>query len=331
MGTRADSTRSPSTGSTSSGSPLDAIVGESAAMRSVKQLVDMVARNHCTVFITGESGVGKELLTQTIHKLSPRADKPLIAANCGALPETLLESQLFGHLKGAFTGATQDTLGIFRAANQGTVFLDEITEMSPMLQVKLLRVLQEREVTPVGSTEPISVDLRILAASNRSLERVREESGLREDLYYRLCVVHIDLPPLRRRREDIALLVHHFVHRHAVDYGRDPLSFAAGAMTRLQEYSWPGNVRELSNTIERLYALSAGPVIKADDLSPHLHSVPPVDDALIAGRLPSWEEAEKALIRRALQATDGQKAAAAKLLKIDRHRLMRKIRKYDIS
>jgi transcriptional regulator with PAS, ATPase and Fis domain len=284
------------------------------------------------VLLTGCSGVGKELIASTIHRLSPRLAEPFVPTNCGALPETLLESQLFGHEKGAFTGATQSTLGIFRAADRGTAFLDEITEMSPALQVKLLRVLQEREVTPVGGTGPHPVDIRLIAASNRPMEELLDEKIIRRDLYYRLSVVHIEIPPLSERREDIDDLVTHFVHRHALEYGTEPVRLSPDARALLAAHDWPGNVRELSNILERAYALGLGPVVAADDLAPHLRMAAPQPQAppRPAG-LPSWEESEKQLILRALEAANGQKTVAARLLKIDRHRLARKIKKYALD
>jgi transcriptional regulator with PAS, ATPase and Fis domain len=292
----------------------------------------MVAENHCTVLITGPSGSGKELIARTIRRLSPRSNKPFVSTNCGALPESLLESQLFGHEKGAFTGATRSTLGIFRASNRGTVFLDEITEMSPALQVKLLRVLQEREVTPVGGTRPHAVDIRLIAASNRPMEELLDDKILRRDLYYRLSVVHIEIPRLQDRREDIPLLATHFVHRHALEYGRPPVQLTAEASRLLMQYDWPGNVRELSNAIERLYALRLGPRISAADLSLQLRHTPSRRREEPANTyLPSWEESEKQLIVRALSAANGQKTVAARLLKIDRHRLARKIKKYQLD
>jgi len=311
---------------------LHKIIGCSAAMRQVKQLVRMVAENHCTVLITGQSGSGKELVARTIRQLSPRRDNPFISTNCGALPESLLESQLFGHEKGAFTGATRSTLGIFRAADKGTVFLDEITEMSPALQVKLLRVLQEREVTPVGGTNTHPVDIRLIAASNKPMEELLDDKILRRDLYYRLSVVHIEMPGLQNRRDDIRLLMTHFVHRHALEYGCPPVRLTEQASRLLEDYDWPGNIRELSNTIERLYALKLGPLVSAADVSPQLRvaSVRRREEPPDAG-LPSWEDSEKQLIVRALRAAKGQKTVAARLLKIDRHRLARKIKKYQLS
>lgn len=292
----------------------------------------MVARNHCTVLITGQSGVGKELVARTIHGLSERCDKPFVPTNCGALPETLLESHLFGHEKGTFTGAVQSTLGIFRAAEGGTVFLDEITEMSSALQVKLLRVLQEREVTPVGGAIPLPVNVRILAASNRPMDELLDEGLLRRDLYYRLSVVQVDVPPLRHRREDISALIPHLVHRHALDYGLPPVRLTDEARSLLIASDWPGNVRELSNTIERMYALGLGPVVDADILAPQMRCAGAEGLGESArGGLPTWDDAEKQLIRRALEAANGQKSLAAKLLQIDRHRLSRKIKKYQLD
>lgn len=315
-------------------SDLNAIVGGSSAVACIRDLVRTVAANHSTILIHGESGVGKELIARTIHRLSPRRDESFVATNCGALPETLLESQLFGHVKGAFTGATHDTLGIFRAANRGTVFLDEITEMSPALQVRLLRVLQEREVTPVGSTKPQPVDVRIVAATNRPLDPTRLDGTMREDLYYRLSVVQIHIPPLRQRTEDILPLVNHFNHGHAISYAQSPLEFTHAARERLVRYNWPGNVRELSNVIERFFAVHAGPRIDIESLPPAIRdgatvSAPAANKP--TSSLPTLEEAERELIRRALEATDGQRIAAAKLLDIERHRLARKIKKYGLG
>ena len=314
---------------------LLAIVGTSPSMQLIRDLVRTVAANHSTILVQGESGVGKELIARTIHRLSPRRQQPFVAANCGALPDSLLESQLFGHVKGAFTGATSDTLGIFRAANRGTIFLDEITEMSPALQVKLLRVLQEREVTPVGSTEAMPVDVRIIAATNRALEHHAPGATMREDLYYRLSVVQIHIPPLRQRREDIDALLNYFNHRHCIAYGQGPLMLATQARQRLLAYSWSGNVRELSNVVERFFALHAGPLIREEDLPPVIQKAgerPPGQSAQAeeGHRLPTLEEAERELIVRALKQTDGQRLAAAKLLSIERHRLARKIRKYGL-
>ena len=308
------------------------IVGTSPAIQQVKQLAQMVAQNRCTVLITGQSGVGKELVARTIHRLSDRRDKPFVPTNCGALPESLLESQLFGHEKGAFTGATQSTLGIFRAADRGTTLLDEITEMSPALQVKLLRVLQEREVTPVGGTRPHAVDIRLIAASNQPMEQLLDEKTLRRDLYYRLSVVHIEIPPLSERREDVEALARHFIHLHALAYGCQPVRLTEAASRLLAAYHWPGNVRELSNTIERIYALGLGPVVSAEDLPLQLRAGASTrPEVLQPADLPSWEESEKRLITRALQAAHGQKTVAARLLKIDRHRLARKIKKYALD
>lgn len=312
---------------------LHAIVGASPAVALIRDLVRTVAANHSTILIHGESGVGKELIARTIHRLSPRRDEPFVATNCGALPETLLESQLFGHVKGAFTGATHDTLGIFRAANHGTVFLDEITEMSAALQVRLLRVLQEREVTPVGSTKSQPVDVRIIAATNRLLDPTRLDGSLREDVYYRLSVVQIHLPPLRQRTEDILPLVDHFNHGHAIAYAQPPLEFTHAAREQLARYAWPGNVRELSNVIERFFALHAGPRIDLNALPSAVRdgsaATPPT--AAPADRLPTLEEAERDLILRALEKANGQRIAAAKLLDIERHRLARKIKKYGLA
>jgi transcriptional regulator with PAS, ATPase and Fis domain len=236
-------------------------------------------------------------------------------------------------VKGAFTGATHDTLGIFRAANHGTVFLDEITEMSAALQVRLLRVLQEREVTPLGSTKPESVDVRIIAATNRPLDPTRLNATMRDDLYYRLSVVQIHIPPLRQRREDILPLVDYFNHRHALAYAQSPLEFTHAARERLVRYDWPGNVRELSNVIERFFALHAGPRIDLNALPGDVRDgrSAATSSESTANRLPTLEEAERELILRALEQSGGQRIAAAKLLDIERHRLARKIKKYGLT
>jgi transcriptional regulator with PAS, ATPase and Fis domain len=332
-----ESTRPSGVGARSTDGPpreLLSIVGTSPSVELIRDLVRTVAANHSTILIHGESGVGKELIARAIHGLSPRRDQPFVATNCGALPESLLESQLFGHVKGAFTGATADTLGIFRAADRGTIFLDEITEMSQALQVKLLRVLQEREITPVGATDAVRVDVRIIAATNHPLEGSGLGDVLREDLYYRLSVVQVHVPPLRQRREDIEPLLNHFNYRHAIAYAQSPLVFSAGAIRRLVGYSWPGNVRELSNVVERFFALHAGPSVDVGDLPPAIARAGDLAEAPAKApdpdHVPTLEEAERDLIARALKRTGGQKLAAAKLLNVERHRLARKMNKYGL-
>jgi two-component system NtrC family response regulator len=307
------------------------IIGTSPAMQEIYQVVEAVSRNKSSVLIYGENGTGKELVARTIHRKSPLADQPFLAVNCGALAETLLESQLFGHRKGAFTGAVEDHEGVFQAADGGTLFLDEISEIPLPLQVKFLRAIQEREVTPLGSTKVIHVDVRIIAATNRDLETAVAEGTFRTDLFYRLNVVPIHLPPLRDRRTDISLLVEHFVAEFSRAYGVEPKTVTPEAMRRLADYRWPGNIRELQNVIERAFALSTEPVITERDLPASI--TVPVDTAppsTLAEPLP-FEELERLNILAALRKSGGNKNEAARLLQIDRQRLYRKIEKYGIT
>src|ERR1700722_2134235 len=234
---------------------LDNIIGSSPAMEKLKQTVRTVASTASTVLIHGESGTGKELVARAVHICSPRATDPFVSVNCGAFPETLLESELFGYVKGAFTGASQNKRGLFEVAEGGTVFLDEIGEMSLTMQVKLLRVLQERSVRPVGATEEIAIDVRLIAATNRDLDKQVAENSFREDLYYRLSVIPISVPPLRERREDVPLLVNHFLKKYAPAAGKSILRVNPQSLGALCGYDWPGNVRQLENTIERAVAL----------------------------------------------------------------------------
>src|SRR5438034_1677320 len=244
---------------------LGNIIGHSERMQSVYQMIETVAAVQSTVLITGESGTGKELVARAIHDLSPRAQKPFVSVNCGAFTETLLESELFGYVKGSFTGATANRKGLFEAADSGTIFLDEIGEMSPAMQVKLLRVLQERKLRPVGATEETTVDTRVIAATNRDLANMVKEGTFREDLFYRISVIPIELPPLRERAEDIAELAAHFANKFCAQSGR-ALSISEGATRLLENYSWPGNVRELENTIERAVALETTDSIQPERL-----------------------------------------------------------------
>src|SRR5215213_6848552 len=243
------------------------IVGTSEALQSVFRLVEKVSGVNTNILIQGESGTGKELIARAIHHNSPRSERPFVAINCGALPETLLESELFGHTKGAFTGATQSRPGLFRSAEGGTVFLDEIGEISQALQVRLLRAVQEHEVTPLGSNAPARFDARIICATNRDLEREVSEGRFREDLFYRLNVIEVHLPPLRERREDIPLLVKSFIKRTAREQTAAEKSITPEAMSALINYNWPGNVRELKNAIERAFTLS-GETVDVESLPP---------------------------------------------------------------
>jgi DNA-binding NtrC family response regulator len=305
------------------------IIGTSEALQSVFRLVEKVASTNTNILIQGESGTGKELIARAIHHNSPRADRPFVAVNCGALPETLLESELFGHTKGAFTGAVSSKPGLFRSAEGGTVLLDEVGEISPAMQVRLLRALQEHEVTPLGSSSAIPFDARIICATNRDLEREVSEGRFREDLFYRLNVIEIHLPPLRERREDIPLLVRSFIMRTAREQQRDEKSVEQAAMSALINYSWPGNVRELQNAIERAFTLS-GDQIDLDSLPPRVRdaaSPAPMRDP--DGLRPTLAEIERRHIFETLAAVNQDKARAANILGIDLSTLYRKLKRYD--
>ena len=297
---------------------FEQMVGKSPAMQSVFSVVDKVAASRTTVLITGESGVGKELVARAVHKRSPRSSAPFVPVNCGAIPEGLIESELFGHAKGAFTGATSAKQGLFQAAQEGTLFLDEIGELPLTLQVKLLRALQERRIRPVGDAQDLEVDVRVVAATNRDLEAEMQAGRFREDLFYRLSVVQIRVPPLRERREDVLPLAEHFLKLFAAEHDRPVLTLSAEARRRLDEYWFPGNVRELENFIERAVALSSGAEITLEALPATLRN--PV--ALTPqGPLPAGfaldahlEAIERALIDRALSDAHGvKKDAAARL------------------
>jgi len=299
---------------------LDNIIGTSEAMQKVYQMVEKVAPRDATVLIRGESGTGKELIAQAIHQMSLRASGKFIAVNCAALPETLLESELFGHEKGAFTGAEKAKKGRFELAIGGTIFLDEIGDISQATQVKLLRVLQSKEVTRLGSEETIQVDVRTLAATNRNLEELIKEGIFREDLYYRLNVFPIYLPPLRERREDIPELISHFLKKN--DQPEDKID--AATTRALMNYQWHGNIRELENIIERMIILSGDEVITSDLLPPQFKGIMTSGDSLsidIPDEGLSIDEVEKLLINKALKKTDGNESKAAKLLGITRRKL----------
>ncbi|NOY44208.1 MAG: sigma-54-dependent Fis family transcriptional regulator [Deltaproteobacteria bacterium] len=312
---------------------VDRIVGDSPAMQAVYRLIEKVADSDASVLITGESGTGKELVARAIHRQSRRADRPFVAVNCAAIPRELLESELFGHRKGAFTGAIRDKKGRFEEAAGGTIFLDEIGEMPLDLQPKILRALQEREITPVGSNEVIRVDARVVAATNRDLEAEIEEGRFREDLYYRLAVVPIHMPSLRERPEDVPLLVAHFLKKLAPG---KTIRVTPEALDALQRYPWKGNVRELENTIERLLVLRDSDTIELEDL-PEKIRVPDQDPGLAGGfsfTLPpegiSLEEVERAVIEEALRRTGWNQSRAARLLRIPRHILLYRMEKFGI-
>ncbi len=312
------------------------IVGRSEKMQAVYQMIETVAEVQSTILITGESGTGKELVARAIHDLSPRAEKPFVSINCGAFTETLLESELFGYVKGAFTGANVNRKGLFEAAHKGTIFLDEIGEMSPAMQVKLLRVLQERKVRPVGGHEELSIDSRVIAATNRDLKAMVKDSSFREDLFYRISVIPIVLPPLRDRKEDIAELVVHFINKFCRQTGKQ-LSISAKASQLLENYAWHGNVRELEHTIERAVALERTEEIQPERLPEHISNYNP---ARINAEFEFPEEGinfvahienlEKTYVVEALSRTHGNQTKAADLLRIPVRSLRHLLDKHSI-
>ena len=309
------------------------IIGQSPAMHEIYRAIDALAQNTTTVLITGESGTGKELVARSIHTRGARAERPFVALNCGAVSDTLLDSQLFGHRRGAFTGAVADYDGVFQAAQGGTLFLDEIADIPLGLQVKFLRAVQEREVTPLGSTRPIKVDVRLVAATNRDLAAEVQAGNFRSDLYYRLNVVHLPLPPLRERREDIALLANHYVERYGRAFNVAPKTIQPAALARLEAYEWPGNIRELQNVIERCFALAPSADITLASLShvvrePRTSAEPSLD---FGSEVPSLETMERLLMAAALRQATGNKNQAARILGIDRQRLYRKLQRYGLE
>ena len=310
----------------------DRPVGTSKAWLDVLRLAETVAPTESTVLLQGESGTGKEIIARYVHELSARVDGPFVSINCGALPESLLESELFGHVRGSFTGAVKDKTGMFATAEHGTFFLDEIGETTPATQVKLLRVLQHREVIPVGATEAIPVETRLIAATNRDLEDDIKTGRFRSDLYYRLNVIAIHLPPLRQRRDDIPVLAGHFLQRDAAERGTAPKRFQPDALEALQEYQWPGNVRELENALERAVILTPGDRIGVDVLPERVtqRKVEP----LVSGRAPTnptLEAVERAYIAWVLQSVGGNKSRAAEMLGIDPSTLYRKLSRYGVD
>jgi DNA-binding NtrC family response regulator len=310
---------------------FDNIIGRSRAMQEVFGLIRRVAGSQASVLITGESGTGKELVARAIHAHSPRATRPFVAVNCAAIPETLLESDLFGYKRGAFTDARADKPGLFVEAGGGTIFLDEIGELPLTLQPKLLRALQEREVRPLGATKAERVDVRVITATNRQLEKHLKEGRFREDLFYRLNVLHIHLPPLRDRAEDVLPLAEHFLARSASRAGKS-LRFKESANKLLLAYAWPGNVRELENVVERAVALAEGDIVAAEDLPPAMRERKNQDrlhSALAQGL--TLDQLEREYIQRVLEAEGGNKTRAAQRLGLDRKTLYRKLEEYAAS
>ena len=307
---------------------FDNIVGPSDAMQEVLSLVTRIAGSTASVLITGESGTGKELIARAIHYNSPRSNKAFVAVNLAAVPETLIESELFGHKKGAFTDARVDRVGLFAEADGGSIFLDEIGELAPALQAKLLRVLQEHEIRPLGSTRTQKVDVRVIAATNRDLEEMMTTGGFREDLYYRLNVIQLDLPPLRRRPDDVIPLVEYFLAAINTRESRS-LSMTPEAQRVLLSYSWPGNVRELQNVVERGAALCQTERIDADELPNHVRERRPTDFlAAAVARKMTVSELEREYIERVLEDEGGNKTRAAQRLGLDRKTLYRKLEEY---
>jgi two-component system response regulator PilR (NtrC family) len=315
---------------------LGNIIGRSDKMQAVYQMIETVAGVQSTVLVTGESGTGKELVARAIHDLSPRAEKPFVSINCGAFTETLLESELFGYVKGAFTGANTNRKGLFEAAHRGTIFLDEIGEMSSAMQVKLLRVLQERKVRPVGAHQETETDTRVIAATNRDLSAMVKDGSFREDLFYRISVIPIELPPLRERSDDVKQLVEHFIEKFCVQAGRT-LSITPKALTLLEGYSWPGNVRELEHTIERAVALERTDSIQPERLPEQITNYNPARIAS-AFDLPAeglniaahLEHLEKTYVLEALQRTGGNQTRAAELLHLSVRSLRHLLDKHGI-
>jgi len=308
--------------------PYQNFIGKSPGFNSILEMIKAVASRKCCVVITGETGVGKEMVARQIHSASDRAGKVFVPVDCTTLTSQLLESQLFGHIKGAFTGAVASTLGFFRAADGGTLFLDEISEIPLELQAKMLRVLQENSVTPLGSTRFYPIDIRVLCATNRNLYELVKEGSFRADLYYRLNVVNLEVPPLRQRKEDIMSLAEHFLANQSALYNEPPKVLSESAKELLLSYSWPGNVRELSNAIERAYVLTVGREIPAAALPFEIIIAESAEYP--KSELPTLDEVKRRIILQTLDFTKGRKMAAARILGIERRSLNRLIEKLNI-
>jgi two-component system response regulator HydG len=311
------------------------LVGASPSMQQVYTLIDQVSTTDATVLITGESGTGKEVVARTIHDKSKRKEGPFIAINCAAVPEALLESELFGHAKGAFTDAKQSRQGLFQQAHGGTLFLDEIGEMALALQPKLLRAIQERKVRPVGAESEITIDVRLVAATNRDLEDMVEDKRFREDLYYRINVIHIPLPPLRARGGDVLLLAQHMLRHYAAVFDKKVIGLSPAASERMMAYDWPGNVRELGNCLERAVALAHFEEIQVEDLPEKIRNQQSRRNPSMSGNeipeLLTLEEVERRHVLRVLEACHGNRTDAAKILGLDRKTLYRKLLRWGVS
>ena len=316
---------------------FDNIIGKSPAITAVFDTIRKIADSPSTVMITGESGTGKEMVARATHYNSQRQNKPFISVNCGAIPEALMESELFGHVKGAFTGAVSNKVGLFTAADGGTLFLDEITEIPTLLQVKLLRAIQEREIRRVGETRETKVDVRLIAASNRDLERAVSEGALREDLFYRLNVIPIHLPPLRERREDIPLLVAHFLQKFGPRLGKEVRGVAPEALAMLERHHWPGNIRELENVVERAIVLGSGEMLGPDALPESVRRERPIRGLEV--ELPedgmdleaTLDTLERRYLQRAMDRTNGVQTKAAELLKMTFRQFRYKLQKHNMA
>ncbi len=307
------------------------MVGTTSKMKDVFVRVAAASRNRAPVLITGERGTGKELVAKGVHYQGPNAEKPFVVMNAAGLSKVLTESQLFGHVKGAFTGATMSTPGLLRMASGGTLFIDEICEVAPEIQARLLRVIEEQEMTQMGAPQAAPVDVRIIVATSRSVPEALREGKLREDLYYRLSAQTIELAPLRERPDDVPHLVRHFVQKLSREYDVAPREIAPEALELLMHHEWPGNVRELEQAVERAFAAAEGDAIGAADLPPSVRGRGGMEWSLSGRKVPSLEEAERALIEMALEVAKGRKAVAARFLRIDRQRLYRKIKKYKLD
>ena len=311
------------------GYKFDELVGMSSKMKQIYALIDKISVGSPTVLIEGESGTGKELTATVIHNNSARKNGPFVPVNCGAIAESLMESELFGHVKGAFTGASNDSIGLFKAADGGTIFLDEIAEVSPAVQVSLLRVLQERKVRPVGSTRETEVDVRVIAATNENLKQAIDNQSFRKDLYYRLNVISITMPPLRELREDIPLLVNHFLAKYKHPESETAAEVSPEAMAKMMAYHWPGNARQLENVIQRALALGGNETIEIKDLPNEIAQQ--TSHVAVADADLNLKALEKNAIQRALKSTNGNKVEAAKLLGVNPTTVYRKMAKYNIN